>query len=625
MKTTLKLIALLSFAWSYSQAPAYYDDVNTSLTGQSLLNELADKITDTHTTFLSYTPGVWEALQDADVDPSNNSDVLLIYGFNDSDSDLTNDRSRGVNDNGGNNDDWNREHVFPRSLGNPNLGSTGPGSDAHHIRPADVSRNSSRSNRKFADSSGNSGATSNGYWYPGDEWKGDVARMIMFMYLRYDDRCLPSAVGVGNALSNDSNMIDLFLEWNVEDPVSSFEQQRNDAIANIQGNRNPFIDNPAFATNIWGGAQAEDLFGNDTPTGDNTATLLISEYVEGSSFNKAIEITNTSSSSINLSSYSLKRQTNGAGSWSTALNLSGTLSSGNVFVVANSNASSTLTNIADATTSSTVMSFNGNDPVGLFFNDSLIDIVGTFNGGSSNNFGANTTLVRNSSITSGTTSYNSAQWTSYASDTFSFLGSTSGGGVSNSTVSTTLTIVFDNYSSETSWEILDSSNTRIDSGSGYTQNNGTSIDINMTLPEDCYTFSFYDSYGDGICCTQGNGSYSLKNNTTGNTLTSGAAFATTDTKNFCLSSSASKTTTEQAIATSENVFGVVLYPNPAVDTIYFTTENKATNVIYNIYNQAGAEVKSGISTENTVPVDDLAVGMYFIEINGLPISSFIKN
>lgn len=271
MKKSILTIALIAITFtSIAQVPDYYNDVNIELSGQNLLNELATKITNTHTNFLSYSPETWEVLQNSDVNPNNSSQVLLIYGYNDTDNDDSNDRTRGINDYGGNTDDWNREHTYPTSLGNPNLGSSGPGSDAHHLRPCDPSTNSSRNNRKFGNGSGNSGTTASGYWFPGDEWKGDVARMMMYMYLRYNSRCLPSAVGVGNSLSSDSNMIDLFLEWNVEDPVSNFEQQRNDAIANAQGNRNPFIDNPAFATSIWGGDQAEDLFGDSSDSSDSS-------------------------------------------------------------------------------------------------------------------------------------------------------------------------------------------------------------------------------------------------------------------------------------------------------------------------------------------------------------------
>jgi hypothetical protein len=87
--------------------------------------------------------------------------------------------------------------------------------------------------------------------------------MMMYMYLRYGDQCLPKNVGVGNTLATDSNMIDLFLQWNADDPVSAVEDQRNTYLGSTtntyrQGNRNPFIDNPYLATLIWGGPAAQN-------------------------------------------------------------------------------------------------------------------------------------------------------------------------------------------------------------------------------------------------------------------------------------------------------------------------------------------------------------------------------
>jgi hypothetical protein len=125
-----------------------------------------------------------------------------------------------------------------------------------------VNRNSDRGSLKFGPGSGNSG-NFGGAWYPGDEWKGDIARMMMYMYLHYGNQCLPRNVGVGNLVSTDNNMVDLFLQWNAEDPVSEFEDKRNTYLGNTdnffaQGNRNPFIDNPYLATLIWGGTPAEN-------------------------------------------------------------------------------------------------------------------------------------------------------------------------------------------------------------------------------------------------------------------------------------------------------------------------------------------------------------------------------
>lgn len=264
----LGLLTLLLATIGYAQAPSYYNGTDVSATGQTLKTNLANLITNTHVTDLSYTPGVWDALKQTDLDPTNANNVFLIYGYNDTDSDVTNDRTRSKDNNGGGNGQWNREHTYPKSLGNPNLGTSGPGADAHHLRASDVQFNGTRGSRPYIDDSGVAKAINNGF-YPGDEWKGDVARMMMYMYLRYGNRCLPNTVGLGNS-SYSPEMRDIFLEWNAEDPVSQVEKNRNVLLEGIQGNRNPFIDNPAFATTIWGGPQAEDRFGS-TPNDDTEA------------------------------------------------------------------------------------------------------------------------------------------------------------------------------------------------------------------------------------------------------------------------------------------------------------------------------------------------------------------
>ncbi|WP_322970092.1 endonuclease [Faecalibacter sp. LW9] len=254
------LFAMMAIVATAQQA--YYNGINFNLRGIALKQELAQLITATHTKTLSYSD-VWGALKVTDLDPTNSSRVVLIYGYNPS-SFGDDAYYNGVNNNGGNNGQWNREHTFAKSLGNPNLGKAGPGADAHHLRASDVNRNTSRGNLKFADGSGNSHNVGNG-WYPGDEWKGDVARMMMYMYLRYGDQCIPTRVGIGSTDNTPDDMIDLFLRWNAEDPVSQLEIQRNEYLGDrsnryAQGNRNPFIDNPYLATLIWGGPAAQDLW-----------------------------------------------------------------------------------------------------------------------------------------------------------------------------------------------------------------------------------------------------------------------------------------------------------------------------------------------------------------------------
>lgn len=263
--TTFLLLINAVFAFSQQGAPAnpYYNGFNWTLTGTNLKNALATKISSTHTKLLTYTPGIWNALKEVDLDPANTNNVLLIYGWeNGTDSDVTNDRSRGKDNNSGNNGDWNREHIFAQALGNPSLGQDGPGADAHMLRACDVQRNSDRGNRLYATGSGHSGNVG-AYWYPGDEWKGDVARIIMYMYLHYGNQCLPTYVAVGTPMASDANMLNTLLQWNADDPVSQYEDNRNTYLGNAsntygQGNRNPFIDNPYLATVIWGGPVAQN-------------------------------------------------------------------------------------------------------------------------------------------------------------------------------------------------------------------------------------------------------------------------------------------------------------------------------------------------------------------------------
>ena len=615
----LLLLSLFTFSAFIHSQESYYDGLDFSKSGVALKADLATRITSTHTNFLVYTPGVWEASKATDVNPENSSEVLLIYGYAASGE---YSRTRGVNDNGGSQGQWNREHVYPRSLGNPNLQFVGPGADAHHLRPADVNYNSQRSNTIFAEGSGDSGNVSGG-WYPGDEWKGDVARMMMYMYVRYDQVCLPSRVGNGSNASTPDDMIDLFLKWNVEDPVSDFERQRNTyhndtSNTYAQGNRNPFIDNAYLATRIWGGDPAEDYWGifttqddeapttpsnvtvtnittnalsvswsastdnesvsgyevllNDNlagetssttfnvqnlvpntdyavtivakdvaqnrstpstavniktladttdpsvPTGvsvsnqtgssfqvswtastddsgilnyevfldgnsvgkptttflditnltpsttyvvtilaedianntsdvstpvnavttdgsNNISEIFFSEYVEGSQFNKAVEIVNLTSNNVDLSPYTIKRQSNGI--WEAPLSLTGrTININDVFVIINTDAIDVkLKAEADLEVpNETPMTFNGDDRVGLFKNDILIDIIGDLDG--TDVFSQNETLRRNSDVTGPNTVFNiQGEWSFYPINTTNDIGNFNG------TLSTTNSIL----------------------------------------------------------------------------------------------------------------------------------------------------------------------------------------
>ena len=153
------------------------------------------------------------------------------------------------------------------------------------------------------------------------------------------------------------------------------------------------------------------------------ADIIFSEYIEGSSNNKAIELMNTGDASVDLSNYRIELYSNGKETLQNSLTLSGDLAAGQVYVIANASATSDILDVADTT--STVTYFNGNDVLLLRQNNAVVDRIGQL--GNANYFGANVTLVRKDSISSGDTAYDqpfdpSLQWDSYPQDTITYLG-----------------------------------------------------------------------------------------------------------------------------------------------------------------------------------------------------------
>lgn len=201
-------------------------------------------------TTLSYDQ-VWEALRDTDQDPANSNNVILLYSG----------RSQSKYLNGGGANDWNREHVWAKSHGGFGT-STGPGTDVHHLRPTDVSVNSLRGNKDFDHGGSPVGEAPDCYtdadsWEPRDAVKGDVARMIMYMAIRYEGDDSWPDLEMNQLVNNGSTpyhgRLSVLLQWNQQDPPDAFEQRRNQVIyERWQGNRNPFVDHPEWATSIWG-------------------------------------------------------------------------------------------------------------------------------------------------------------------------------------------------------------------------------------------------------------------------------------------------------------------------------------------------------------------------------------
>ncbi|MFT5777643.1 MAG: endonuclease I [Crocinitomicaceae bacterium] len=272
MKIVLTIAALIVLNTGIGQIPLGYYDSAIGFSGDMLKTKLNLIIKD-HIEFPYTSSGtdVWDILKETDRDTLNPNNVLLIYSGWSKNAALEYDSGNG----------WNREHIWAKSHGNFGT-SSGPGTDVHALRPCDISVNSARENRWFAECSeeyidadgptGSYTSSSEWVWKPNDNVKGDVARMIFYMSTRYEGNGTEPDLEVINYIPADNNtsepvhakLSDL-LQWNEEDPVDDWERNRNDIIYySYQNNRNPFIDHPEYAHLIWG--LTLDLVQIDTDT-----------------------------------------------------------------------------------------------------------------------------------------------------------------------------------------------------------------------------------------------------------------------------------------------------------------------------------------------------------------------
>jgi serine protease len=234
----------------WSDIDSYYADA-IGQTGNILFNALAEAAARNHNP-LTYSQA-WEALKYSDEDPANSNNVILIY--------TGRSQAKSFNASGNNDPDaWNREHTWPKSHGFPNS-SDWAYTDIHQLRPADASVNTTRSNKDYdnggtmiSEAPGN--FTDSDSFEPRDEIKGDIARMMFYMDLRYNgndatgtgDLTLVDRSGTSGATLGD--LCTLF-QWHRQDPVSSQEVNRHQRIVERQGNRNPFVDNAAWVDTLW--------------------------------------------------------------------------------------------------------------------------------------------------------------------------------------------------------------------------------------------------------------------------------------------------------------------------------------------------------------------------------------
>ncbi|XP_077223080.1 uncharacterized protein LOC143856697 isoform X2 [Tasmannia lanceolata] len=204
---------------------------------------------------------VWDALKILDAadieNPEASSNIVEIYSLRAVSKQLA-----------GRPEGWNREHLWPRSYGLTDITSL---TDLHNIRPADVNVNSSRGNKYYGECVSYSTdclkpanreaapdtETDRERWAPPLQVRGDIARSLMYMSIRYG---FHQPKGSLNLRLSDSptienremGLLSILLKWNELDPPSRAEQLRNDRVCRLyQHNRNPFIDHPEYANLIW--------------------------------------------------------------------------------------------------------------------------------------------------------------------------------------------------------------------------------------------------------------------------------------------------------------------------------------------------------------------------------------
>ncbi len=263
-----------------STAPENYYASLEGKSGNELRQAIRDIIADPSIVRAHNYGDIEYILKDADENPLNSNEVWLMYVEQSRAKYKFQTSSSSIGF-------WNREHIYPQSRGGFADGteSTPDGinvylptnaddilaahADAHHIRAEDGPENSSRNNRDY-------GSDYNGPIGNQGSWKGDVARALFYMELRY------TALSLVNGNPPDTTVGQLgdlqsLLAWNHIDPSDDFEMNRNNIIYTWQYNRNPFIDYPELADYIWG-ANAGETWSFSLSTNQSQHELFVDIY-----------------------------------------------------------------------------------------------------------------------------------------------------------------------------------------------------------------------------------------------------------------------------------------------------------------------------------------------------------
>nr|WP_282044375.1 endonuclease [Winogradskyella flava] len=252
-----------------STQPADYYNSLDGLADIALRQALQAIIADPMTVRAQTYADVIDILKEADQNPENSNQVWLLYT---EEGRPKLDLQTSSNNTG----KWNREHTYPRSRGGffdieedeiadgidifwtTKADSLRHGnSDAHALRAADAAENSSRGNQHYGQYNGPTGNLGS--------FKGDVARSVLYMEIRYNG--LEVVNGFPNTTGQLGDLATL-LDWHRNDPPDDFEMNRNNVVYNWQFNRNPFIDQPLLVEYIWGN-NVGDIWDQSLGTNDN--------------------------------------------------------------------------------------------------------------------------------------------------------------------------------------------------------------------------------------------------------------------------------------------------------------------------------------------------------------------
>lgn len=189
-----------------------------------------------------------------------------------------------------------------------------------------------------------------------------------------------------------------------------------------------------------------------------------------------------------------------------------------------------------------------------------------------------------------------------------------GGGSGTTCTDVLLTLNFDNYPQETSWQIADSNNQVVASGGTYdTQPDGSTLTITECLDPGTYIFTLNDTYGDGICCAYGNGSYTLTSE--GTTIASGGSFGTSEATTFTIGSpSARSLVTIDGTMTTKQL-EISAFPNPVGKDRLLNVIVSKKDTSYEVVSILGKIVMKGKLVQKTINTSALPSGLYILKLN----------